>query len=303
MKLIVLLCAILLLCGCTKQTEIEETKQVSSEITSALSSETKENEATEMITEPTESTKINDKDVPSILREALTEITSFSMQERIMELISAGFERECTQTMAADGSFHFTADSRQWNYNYDQDSTQQVEYYYQYEDGVMTCYYRIDGGQLMKNTLTKQMEAEIEASFQMIAGPDTLIPMYLENFQYAGIDEESGLFMFTFDLPISEIERASDKNADFLSIVISFSGVESTDEFSDLAVKCTLWVEPEDMRPVHLRQSYEELKPYILTNGTISGEYALEFEAIYLDYVLGYDVIEKIEIPAEFLAS
>lgn len=245
------------------------------------------------------------QDALSRMRDAISEVTSYTMEDSYMAVAIGGFKMTSTQVFAQDGSFHFVNDSHQWIHTTDEEFTQNVEYYYRYEDGILTYYSRLDGGRLQSGQLTEAERRELDDSYERLISADALFPSYLENFALVESDAESGLEIYTFALPVEALlsDAYYHKTRVFIENVLYFSQCPEETDFTDINVYCTVWVSPETGRPVHLRQDYTELKPYVLTDGALSAEYALNFDAVYLDLVMGYEEIATMPIPPEFLAE
>ena len=94
------------------------------------------------------------QDALSRMRDAISEVTSYTMEDSYMAVAIGGFKMTSSQVFAQDGSFHFVNDSRQWIHTTDEEFTQNVEYYYRYEDGILTYYSRLDGGRLQSGMPT-----------------------------------------------------------------------------------------------------------------------------------------------------
>ena len=66
---------------------------------------------------------------------------------------------------------------------------------------------------------------------------------------------------------------------------------------------CTLETDPESLRPLKLEFDFSELKPYVLSSGALSGEYAVDIDLMYMRYTFNADFADTISIPDDFLGN
>lgn len=299
-KLALLLCLVLLLTACQTpaavpdgSSDTESTNDSISESTELPTEESAE-VPTEESTEPPQ-----DEDLPASIRQNLPEVFSYSVEEMYMNLVLFGFSQNIDQETAQDGSFHHTLTQRQWDHRTDFEDETVREFYYQYEDGIFVCYSRLNDEAPQRFPMTKADEADLNASMERAVGAQALLPDYLTDFTDEGIDPESGLRLCTYRMSVQDILNDETMLASFVYLVCAVSGYtyQATD---DLYVTAALYLD-DAMRPVKLTHDFSELKPFVLSEGAVSGEYAMQTDLVYLTYEFDYDTPETISVPENFL--
>lgn len=235
-----------------------------------------------------------EKDDLSLLREALQKECSFSVRYQYMHLGFNGISQEINQEHALDGSFHFISSTKLWDHTQEYESIDQAEYYYHYEDDVMVCYVRANGAEPNRMTLTQPQEQELAASKNMLVGPDGLLPGYLEDFR-----QESDT-TYSFRLPLSRVIKDGTLLTAFVSNAFALYGSEFDPE-SGIYIGCTMEVEKDTGNPLSFTYDFTELKPYVLSDGALSGEYALNMELMYMVFTLDYALADTIQVPESFI--
>lgn len=231
----------------------------------------------------------------SLLREKLqTQVFSFTISYRYMHLAYNGISQEVAQEYGQDGSFHFISATRIWDHTQSYESTDQAEYYYRYEDGIMVCYVRANGGEPQRMTLTKAQEQEIAASKDILVGPGGLLPEYLEDFRQ---ESETA---YSFRLPLDKVIADGTMLSKLVYYAFAMYGSEY-DPTLNLSIGVTLEVDPETMNPTSFTFDFSEVKPYVLSDGALSGEYALETDLMYMVFTMDYALEETISVPDSFI--
>ena len=276
-----LLCFIVVLSGC-----------LSTETGSTDSIETTENRSVESIGEA------EAPDPLTRIRQSLSQGCSFQSDELYRNLASFGFSRTILQESAKDGSFRFLTESHQWDYGSEFDEQTVAEFYYQYENGILVCYRKQDGQEAVRIPMTKSEEAELAAGREQILGQANLLPEYLTEFTDLGAEEESGRHEFSFRLPLSEVLADDALLSSFVSNACAMSGYTARPG-DDLHI--TAFLSTDDaMRPTTLKYDLTELKPYVLSEGALSGEFALDTDLMYMTFEFDYDLAESISVPEGF---
>ena len=302
-KIAFLLIALCLLCGCSTPAQDSSPSTAPTQPTEpSITTQPTEltTQTTEATTQPTDAATQENTESLEILRAALADVTYFDSKYLYMELLSYGFEQHSVQNIAKDGSFHFLNETRQWNHSSDREQTQNVEYYYRYEDGDLHFYSRIDAGELQHGVLTQQNIDEMNATKELIIGSSSIFPAYLEDFT-EDVDEQ-GQLCFRYRLPTQRVLEDQTIASSFLNSAVYCAQLEAS-KLADTCIHCTVWVDSQTMQPTRLYQDYAELKPYLLSNGALSGEYALSTDLLYLEIALGYDAPDTTDIPDEFLSD
>lgn len=293
-KLALLLCLVLLLTACRFPIPAEPAAESrAAESTHARPLESAE-PSTEESAAPTEA-----PDALSQIRERMSEVSSSRVEDLYMDLAAYGFKRVLQNEYAQDGSFHFVMDSHYWDHTTGRDEESVQEYYYQYEDGVFVCYLRSDGAAPSRMPMSKRDVAELDASKDLILGQQALFPDYLTDFTDEGTDSDTGLHRYTFRLRLTDVLTDQTYLCSYLSVVCNLSGYvyRPSDNLSVTAVLLT----DDAMRPVKLTHDFSELKPYVLSEGAMSGEAAFDSDFMHLTYDFDYDAPETIPVPADFI--
>ena len=240
------------------------------------------------------------QDPLSLIRNSLLQKCSFQTDEMYMNLARFGFSRTMRQEAATDGSFHFVVEFCQWDYGSDYDQKTLTEFYYQYEDGVLACYMKEDENETTRTTLSKAEEREMDASREQILGAFSLLPKYLTDFSDLGVSSDSGLHEYSFKLALSDVITDQTLLSSYIANVFAASGFDYKKE-NEHVIYITATISVDDsMRPVTLRHDFSELKPFVLNEGALSGEYALDTNLMYLNYEFDYDMVPSIPVPEGF---
>ena len=235
-----------------------------------------------------------EKDDLSLLREKLKEVFSFTISYQYMHLAYNGISQEITEKHAQDGSFRFISTTRVWDHTQSYESTDQAEYYYRYEDGIMVCYVCANGAEPQRMTLTKAQEQEIAASKDILVGPDGLLPQYLVDFRQ---ESETA---YSFRLPLDKVVADGTMLSKLVYYAFAMYGSEYDPDWN-LFVGVTVEVDPKTMTPASFTFDFSEVKPYVLSDGALSGEYALETDLMYMVFTLDYSLEETISVPDSFI--
>lgn len=230
----------------------------------------------------------------SILKEQLSQKWNFEISYQYMHLAYNGISQKTVQTYAKDGSFFSSTERHYWDHTRDHDESTLAEYYYCYEDNDLICYFRENGGKSQRSAINAKVLREMEASRLMLVGPNGLLPKYLEDFE-----EKTENTCYTFRLPVADILKDETLLSIFIQNAFALYGSEY-DKNADISILCTLETEPESLRPLKLEFDFSELKPYVLSSGALSGEYALDIDLMYMRYTFSADFADTISIPSNF---
>ena len=147
--------------------------------------------------------------------------------------------------------------------------------------------------------MSAEKEEGLWASRNILIGAEGLLPYYMENFVDQGEHSGTGLREFTFQIPVKqEIQRESLLST-FLQTAFELYGSEYDPE-TNLYVSCLLEVEKDTLHPVRLTYDFSEIKPYVLSEGALSGEDALETNLMTLTYEFNYEIPKTIPVPDTF---
>ena len=202
------------------------------------------------------------KEPLDIIKNWLSEDCSVRIVSQYMNMGINGYSQELTREYAKDGSFYFIDTRHQWNHTADYDSTNQREYYYRYENNSLVCYLKDAEEEIQRIVLSTEKEADINASRNVLTGAEGLLPSFIQ---------------IAFELYGSEY-----------------------DPETNLSVFCLLEVEKDTLRPVRLTYDYSQIKPYVLSEGALSGEDALDTDLMTLTYEFDFDLPETIPVPDTF---
>lgn len=249
-------------------------------------------------TEPSDHTSpVPQEDDLSVLKRQLSQKWNYQISYRYMHLAYNGFSQETIQTYAKDGSFFSSTERSYWDHPQDYEESTSAEFYYRYEDNDLICYFKENDNDSQRSAINAKAQREMEASRLMLVGPDGLLPKYLEDFT-----ERSENTCYTFRLPVAEIL----KDETLLSIFIQNAFIlygSQYDESANISIMCTLETESDSLRPIKLEFDFSELKPYVLSSGALSGEYAFDTDLMYMRYIFNADFADTISIPDNFLGN
>ena len=219
---------------------------------------------------------------------------SFQITYNYMNLAVNGFSQTLEQSAAKDGSFSFINTFHQWDHTAEFDKTEKLEYFYCYEDGDFVCYMKNDGGETSREVLSSDFITALETEKNRIVGFDALFPSYLEKFSAKSSKGE-----YTFSLPLEKIVNDNSYLAAYLEQVFNLSQVEYNPEW-DVNIICTCITAKDSYKPIKISYNFDELKPYVLSSGALSGETAFDTEFMELTYELNYDLPQSMEKPDIF---
>ncbi len=295
--LLALLCLTALLGGCAAPSVATRAAKAT---TQPVGVTTFSDPATEPVTEPS-----IEPDTLNVLRESLSEVHTVSIDLLYMQLADNGFSQSIRQETALDGSFHFITTKRIWDHRTGQDTQTVAEFYYLNEAGQFVCYQKIDGGATDRAVLSSADKIALGVSAEQFAGARAFFPSYLEQFSDSGISEETGQQCYTFRLPVEKVLADSEGLLlrNYLASALSLGNTAQDADLSGVAVLCTVYTSAQTGRIERLSMDFSELKPFVLSNGAQSGEFALDMESMSLEYLLGYETAETTELPEAFLAE
>lgn len=234
------------------------------------------------------------------IKEWLDKDCSFEISYMYMNLANNGISAEISQSFAKDGSFHFLMESRQWDHAADYESKDKMEYYYRYEDKKLVCYQKHNDGDTQRTVLTNKAKKEMNTSKSMMVGSKGLLPEYLENFKENKKNAETGQRCFSFSLPVKEVINNDTLLSSYIQNAFSLFGSEY-DSKAQIDIICNIVVEEDSLRPVKISYDFKNLEPYVLSEGALSGEAALETEFMYMVYEFDYDTLKTVTIPNGFI--
>ena len=239
------------------------------------------------------------KEPLEIIKERLSEDCSYQISTEYNALLYGGFSQSIESEFAQDGSFRFTDVRHQWHHGSDYDSTDTKEYYYRYENGSFVCYSKLNEDETERIVLGKKEIATMEASRSVLIGAEGLLPSYMEDFTDKGENSTTGLREFTFRIPVGEEIQRESLLSSFLQMAFEWNDSEY-DPKTNLYVSCFLEVEKDTLHPVKLTYDFTEIKPYVLSEGTLSGEFALDVDLMTLTYEFNYDIPDTVPFPDVF---
>jgi hypothetical protein len=213
-----------------------------------------------------------------------------------MELAVCGISQQINQTSAEDGSWSFFLQRKVWDHTLDYEQQTLAEYYYRYEDTKLVCYSKIDDGQPQRMELSDRERKELEKSKGDMVGVPGLLPDYLQDMSVSQTEDAA---VFTFLLPVEDVLAETTILSVYIHNAMTLSYRDSLPE--NLMVVCTLEADPQTFQPRSLSYDFSQLKPYVLSEGTLSGEYALNTDFMKLVYTFDYDLPETTTIPKSML--
>lgn len=269
----ILLSFILLFCGCTPNPTIYDP------VTAPSATESGQDTASQ--------------DPLTLLQRWLEKDFSFTMSYQYMNLAINGTSQETTQTFAADGGWYFKNHRKVWDHTTDYEAEEDAEFYYCYEDGQLICYSSINKGAPRRGVLSSQERKEMDASKAYLIGAPGLLPDYLQDFSMVQTQDAA---VFTYYLPIEQILSDKTLLSSYVHNVFSLSGYEYQQE-AKLLIGCTFEADPTTFQPKSLSFDFSQIKPFVLTSGALSGEYALKTDFMTMVYTFDYDLPPTIGLP------
>lgn len=128
-------------------------------------------------------------------------------------------------------------------------------------------------------------------------GVPGLLPDYLQDLSVTQTDDAA---VFTYTLPIEKILADSTLLAAYIQNVFALSNYEYKPE-DQLLIGCTFETDPETFQSKSLSFDFSQLKPYVLTNGAQSGEFALDADFMTMVYTFDYNLPSTIAIPENLI--
>lgn len=242
----------------------------------------------------------NTQKIRDELEEWFSEECSFSLFMEYRNLVFDGYSHEIRQENASDGGFHFVSLFKQWdrlsNYEYEE----KAEYYYQFEDGNLVCYMMMNDQNPSRGVLSSEDAQMLLADKQRVVGVEVLLPEYLESFEFKKSQEDETQAICTFSLPLKRVLEEAGMMASLIHNSMSMSGKDDV-AVQDVSVYAELIVESDTLKPLSLTFSFDELKPYLFSDGALSGEFAFGMNLMSMTYEFDYQLLEKIHVPEEFI--
>ena len=233
------------------------------------------------------------KEPTDILKGWLEENCSFTISYEYMNLAINGLTQVTEQTYAKDGSWVMKNHKKYWDHTSDYEREETAEFYYRYEGSQLICYSRIGDAAPQRSIMTQQALAEIAASREIMLGAPGLLPAYLEDLS---LTEADGSAVFTFRLPADKVLS----DGTFLSVCVgsAFTLYNARyPEDANASILCAFTADPETYRPKTLTFDFSEIKPYVLSSGALSGEYALGVDLMTMTYTFDYNFPETTQVP------
>ena len=144
--------------------------------------------------------------------------------------------------------------------------------------------------------LSDRERKELEKSKADMVGVPGLLPDYLQDMSVSHTEDAAE---FTFLLPVEDVLEETNMLSGYIQNAMTLSYRDSLPE--NLMVVCTLEADPKTFQPRSLSYDFSQLKPYVLSEGTLSGEYALDTDFMTLVYTFDYDLPETTTIPKSML--
>ncbi len=253
----------------------------------AVPTDSKEPAPTETTAAPT--TAPGTEAAEEAIRQWLTEPCSFTVGTLYHYFPYFFIEVELCQVSGQDGSMNFRLSNRYVNNSDGTDETERVDYHYRYEDGAFVCYLRNEAA---RGVLSASDQQNMDRDKQRIIGPDALLPAGLSEFRDAGPDAESGCQCFTWQVPLSVLRQKQSYLGVFIENCARWG--DASLEGADPVIGFTLYVDAGTFRPVRLEADFTAVKPLVLPDGALSGEYAMDLDLMTAVLTFDYDLAETV---------
>jgi hypothetical protein len=214
-----------------------------------------------------------------------------------MNLAINGLSQETTQVFAADGCWSFQNQRKIWDHTANYESEENVEFYYRYEDSQLICYSIVNGNAPQRAVVTENGRKEMDDSKAYMIGVPGLLPDYLQDLSVTQTDDAA---ILTYTLPVEKVLADSTLLAVYIQNVFALSNYEYEPE-GQLLIGCTFETDPETFQPKSLSFDFSQLKPYVLSNGAQSGEFALGADFMTMVYTFDYNLPSTIAIPENLI--
>lgn len=257
---------------------------------------------TDSYTMPTSSAPETDTETPPqeplmILQQWLEKDCSFTISYQYMNLAINGISQKTTQTFAANGCWSFINQRKVWDHTADYESEENSNFYYCYENSELICYSLINGNSPQRAVVTKKERKAMDKSKEYMIGVPGLLPDYLQDLSVAQTDTAA---IFTYTLPVEEVLADNTLLSVYIQNVFALSQHEYQPE-STLLISCTFEAELETYQPKSVSFDFSQLKPYVLSSGAQSGEYAFDADFMTMEYTFDYNLPTTITVPENLI--
>lgn len=227
------------------------------------------------------------------LQQWLNKDSSFTISYQYMNLAVNGMSQSITQTQAADGSWSFHNQRKVWYHTSDYEVEESAEFYYRYEGSQLVCYSSIDGSTPQRAQLSDRDIAAMDADKALMVGVPGLLPKYMQELTITQTNEAA---TFSFRLPVEKVLADNTYLSAFVSNVFTLSGSAYKPEYN-ATILCTFETEPQTFQPRSLYYDFSQIKPYVLSEGALSGETALDSDFLTMTYTFDYALPATTQIP------
>ena len=231
------------------------------------------------------------------LRQWLEKDCSFTVAAQYTNLAISGFTQDISQIQAADGGWYFRSEVHIWAHSNNYEHQEVGEYYYRFEDERLVCYQRIADNPPQRAVLSLADEQSIAVGRSQMVGAQGLLPYYVMDF---AVELEGETAVCTYALPVDYLMYETSMLSSFLGNVFSLCGLQSIPA-PELYIVCTIVADAETLQPQTLTVDFSQLKPYVLSTGAQSGEYALETDFLTMQYTFCYQLENMIIVPEDML--
>lgn len=234
---------------------------------------------------PVVTTEASEDEVETV-RRWMAEPVSYTLSCYYYNLPNYGFDEQMLQTYGKDSSFNFEISIHYWNHTTGEDETQRYDWHYRYEDGQLVCYSCSDR---MRMPISAQTKEQMDRDNQRIIGLDAILPegtVWEKKKQY-------GCIRYSWEAPLSVLTQSGSFTASFIDNVKAMCG--DSMENADPVLKFCLEVESGNLRPTRLTVDCTDVKPYVLSEGAMSGEFALKTNLLSMEILYVYDLKDTVE--------
>lgn len=242
----------------------------------------------------------NTQQIRDELEEWFSKECSFSIFMEYRNLVFDGYSQEIRQENGSDGGFHFVSLFKHWDRLSNYEFEEKAEYYYQFENGNLVCYMMRNDQNPSRGVLSTEDTKMLLEDKQRVVGVEVLLPEYLESFEFKKSQEDETRTLCTFLLPLKYVLEDAGAIASHINTAMSMSGKDDVAD-QDVSIHAELIVESDTLKPLSLTLSFDELKPYLFSDGALSGEFAFGMNLMSMTYEFDYQLLEKIHVPETFI--
>ena len=225
---------------------------------------------------------------------------SFTMDYQYMNLAINGMRQRSEQIFGQDGSWSMVTERESWDHRTDYRQKEASEFYYRYEDSQLVCYYSIAGEEPQRDVITDSGKKEMEDSKALLVGVSALMPDYLEGLYVTQPTGNDAVTILAYWLPVDQVMADRTMLSAFVNNAFAMSGNTYPSD-AKAGILVLFEMDAQTYCPIAVSYMFHEVKPYVLSSGALSGEYALNADFMIMSYTFDFNIPDTIEVPEEMV--